>query len=70
MNPPFHDHGVEDRELGEAFIRRARQILRAGGTLWIVANRHLPYEAVLNELFAEVALKGEDRSFKVCEARR
>jgi len=70
MNPPFHDHGVEDRELGEAFIRRAAQILRSSGTLWMVANRHLPYEAALHELFAEVALKAEDRSFKVYETRR
>jgi 16S rRNA (guanine1207-N2)-methyltransferase len=70
MNPPFHDFGAEDRELGEAFIRRASQILRPGGALWMVANRHLPYEAGLRQLFGEVELKEEEGGFKVCEARR
>jgi 16S rRNA (guanine1207-N2)-methyltransferase len=70
MNPPFHDGGLEDRELGQAFIRRAHQILRQGGALWLVANRHLPYEAVLNGLFAKVTAHSEDAGFKVYEARR
>lgn len=70
MNPPFHDGGVEDRELGQGFIRRAHQILRPGGAVWLVANRHLPYEAVLNELFARVTAKGEGAGFKIYEARK
>jgi 16S rRNA (guanine1207-N2)-methyltransferase len=69
-NPPFHERGVEDRELGQAFIRRAHQILRPGGVLWLVANRHLPYEAVLKELFGRVVAKGEAEGFKIYEARR
>ncbi len=70
MNPPFHDHGVEDRELGQSFIRRAHQILRPGGTLWLVANRHLPYEAVLRDLFRRVTPHGEGAGFKICEAHK
>ena len=70
MNPPFHDGGAEDRALGQAFIRRAHQLLKRGGAAWLVANRHLPYEAVLSEVFASVTLRAEDRGFKVFEARR
>lgn len=70
MNPPFHDGGLEDRELGRDFVRRAHRILRPGGVLWLVANRHLPYEAVLNGSFAQVTPHGEDAGFKVYEARR
>jgi len=70
MNPPFHDHGLEDRELGQGFIRRAHQMLRPGGALWLVANRHLPYEAVLKGLFSRVAARGEGAGFKIYEARR
>ena len=69
MNPPFHEDGLEDKALGQAFIRRARQMLRRGGSLWMVANRHLPYEAVLAAAFREVALKGEGQGFKIYEAR-
>ncbi len=70
MNPPFHDGGAEDKSLGQAFIRRGHAVLRKGGSLWLVANRHLPYEAVLAELFASVALRAEGGGFKVYEARR
>lgn len=70
MNPPFHEGGVEDRGLGQAFIRSARKMLKAGGALWLVANRRLPYEAALKELFARVTQVDEDGAYKVYEARR
>ncbi len=69
-NPPFHDGGSEDRALGQAFIRRARETLRPKGVLWMVANRHLPYEAVLAEAFGNVARRAESGGYKVYEARR
>lgn len=69
-NPPFHGGGFEDKALGQAFIRRAHQILRPGGVLWLVANRHLPYEGVLGELFSKVTLKREGSGFKIYEARK
>ena len=70
MNPPFHDGGAEDRALGQAFIRAASSALRKGGTLWLTANRHLPYEAVLNEAFKVVKPVADAGGFKVYEARR
>jgi 16S rRNA (guanine1207-N2)-methyltransferase len=68
MNPPFHDGGSEDRALGQAFITAAARALRKGGTLWLTANRHLPYEAPLNAAFARVGLRSEAGGFKVYEA--
>ena len=70
MNPPFHDSGAEDRGLGQTFIRRAAALLKKGGVLWLVANRHLPYEPVLGELFAAVAVRAEANGFKVFEVRK
>jgi 16S rRNA (guanine1207-N2)-methyltransferase len=69
-NPPFHETGGEDRSLGQSFIRTAAAALRKGGDLWIVANRHLPYEAILAEHFAKVRLAGETNGYKVYEARK
>ena len=54
MNPPFHDAGHESRGLGQAFVQKAAGMLRRGGTCWLTANRHLPYEAVLAKLFRKV----------------
>ena len=70
MNPPFHDGGAEDRALGQAFIRTASGALRKGGSLWVTANRHLPYEAVLGEVFKAVRPVADSGGFKVYEARR
>lgn len=70
MNPPFHDGGTEDRALGQAFIRAAAGALRPGGSLWITANRHLPYEAALNEAFKSVRPVADAGGYKVYEARR
>jgi 16S rRNA (guanine1207-N2)-methyltransferase len=70
MNPPFHDAGREHRGLGQTFIRKAASALRKGGVLWMVANRHLPYEAVLGELFSAVAVKADRAGYKVFEAKK
>lgn len=69
-NPPFHDGGHEDRDLGAAFIRAAAGMLRKGGTCWLVANRHLPYEAPLKAAFARVDVRAEGGGYKVFEAKR
>jgi 16S rRNA (guanine1207-N2)-methyltransferase len=67
-NPPFHDGGAEDRRLGQAFIRKAAELLKKGGVAWIVANRHLPYEAELNAAFMRVRLVTDSGGYKLFEA--
>ena len=70
-NPPFHDHGRATRpDIGRAFIHAAAQALEPGGALWLVANRHLPYEQALAEGFAEVETVAQQAGFKVVRARR
>lgn len=68
MNPPFHESGRESKALGRDFIESAAANLRAGGALWLVANRHLPYEAALDQKFRSVAPIAEEGGFKVIEA--
>jgi len=67
-NPPFHDGGAEDRRLGQAFVRKAADLLRKGGVAWIVANRHLPYEAELQAAFARFRMVADQGGYKVFEA--
>jgi 16S rRNA (guanine1207-N2)-methyltransferase len=68
MNPPFHDGGREDKALGLAFVQQCHRLLRGGGTAWLVANLHLPYESLLSTTFSHVALRAESGGFKVYEA--
>lgn len=70
MNPPFHENGAEHRALGQMFIARAAQLLRRGGVCWLVANRHLPYEAELCALFRQVHLVVEAGGFKIYRAEK
>lgn len=67
-NPPFHDGGAEDKRLGQAFIRKAAGLLKKGGGLWLVANRHLPYEAELKDAFNRVEMIADAGGYKVFEA--
>lgn len=69
-NPPFHDAGEEDKSLGKLFIDRAADMLRPGGQLWLTANRHLPYEAILRERFETVEPIADRAGFKVYAATK
>jgi 16S rRNA (guanine1207-N2)-methyltransferase len=70
MNPPFHTGRAGDPGLGRAFIANAANALVASGQLWMVANRHLPYESALTEAFREVSEIDGDAAFKVVHASR
>lgn len=69
-NPPFHAGRAADPGLGRAFVLAAARSLTPGGVLWLVANRHLPYEATLTEAFAQVEEKAGTPGYKIlCAAR-
>lgn len=70
MNPPFHEGKVTDSTIGISFIRNAAQTLRPGGMLYMVANRHLPYENILAQHFTKNEKVKETNGFKVLHARK
>ncbi|KIC51905.1 methyltransferase [Tateyamaria sp. ANG-S1] len=70
MNPPFHKTRSADPSIGRAFITNAARILRPHGALWMVANRHLPYEDTLASNFAKVVELDGDARFKLVRAER
>lgn len=68
MNPPFHEGAEEDQNLGQRFIEAAAHHLRRNGELWMVANRHLPYEKILEKTFFKVEKIVEEKGFKIFKA--
>lgn len=70
MNPPFHTSRSADPALGRAFIKGAAGMLTANGKLWMVANRHLPYEQALSDAFRNVDMIAQNNAFKVFHATR
>jgi 16S rRNA (guanine1207-N2)-methyltransferase len=70
-NPPFHTHhGAEKLDIGRRFIAVAAAALKPGGSLWLVANRHLPYEQILDASFGRVRMVKQEQGFKIIEAVR
>lgn len=70
-NPPFHaQRGIDRPDIGKRFIAVAAESLRPGGSLWLVANRHLPYEAVLSDSFDSVRTVVQQHGYKIIAAVR
>jgi 16S rRNA (guanine1207-N2)-methyltransferase len=70
MNPPFHVGRASEPQIGQAFVASAARLLAPQGHLWMVANRHLPYEAELKTRFMQVDEVGSDARFKLFHASR
>lgn len=68
-NPPFHDAGEEDKSLGQTFIAQAARMLKPSGTLWLTANRHLPYEATLHAHFDGIENIADSNGYKIYAAK-
>lgn len=69
-NPPFHTQQTTDISLGKYFILNAAKCLKSGGSLLLVANRHLPYETLLKDIFRTVLIREQAHGFKIIEARK
>ncbi|WP_142415912.1 class I SAM-dependent methyltransferase [Bartonella massiliensis] len=69
-NPPFHTQQTTDVSLGKQFIINAAKCLKPRGSLLLVANRHLPYETLLKDIFRTVLIHEQAHGFKIIQARR
>ncbi len=70
MNPPFHTGQATDVDLGRAFLTKAATALGRGGKLLLVANRQLPYEALLDSLHFAWRKPVEDQTYKLLFAEK
>lgn len=65
MNPPFHKDKADLVTLGQAMIMAAQRSMQAEGSLFLVANRHLPYELLLYQSFERVSTLFEGGGYKI-----
>ena len=68
-NPPFHQGGIQTREIAQRFIRQAAQVLQPQGRFYLVANRFLKYEPELRAHFKRVEEVDGDTRYKVMRAQ-
>ncbi|MEA3408685.1 MAG: methyltransferase [Chloroflexota bacterium] len=69
-NPPFHTGHDVTRDTARAFIHKAFQALQPKGRLVIVANRFLPYDDIIEDVFGSVNLLHQTPKYHVMEAQR
>jgi 16S rRNA (guanine1207-N2)-methyltransferase len=67
-NPPFHAGKPVDLQVTTQFIRDCRELQQPGGSLLLVANRFLPYPALLQASYAHVERVEENGQFTLYRA--
>ncbi len=67
-NPPFHQqHSVADT-IALSMFKQSTRVLRAGGELWVIGNRHLGYHKKLRRWFDRVELVASNPKFVILKA--
>lgn len=69
-NPPFHQEHTVNEFVGRRLLEQAARHLGPGGTLFIVANRHLDYRSVFRSNFSQVEKCAANAKFNIFRARK
>ena len=69
-NPPFHQQQKVSVETGFRFIRESARVLKNGGQLFMVTNRHLGYQKELKRLFEGVIVIAQNKHYRIFMARK
>ena len=64
-NPPFHFENTIDTSIPINLFKQSTKKLKRGGTLTIVSNSNLGYEAILKSLFNNMGIIASNANFKV-----
>ena len=68
-NPPFHQQNTIGSHIAMRMFKQARQVvLRSGGELWVIGNRHLGYQVSLKKYFSKVELVASNAKFILIKA--
>ena len=70
VNPPFHDDRVVGDDTAWSMFTDSHKVLRPGGSLLVVGNRHLAYHAKLKKIFGKVDTIASNKKFVVLRAFR
>lgn len=64
-NPPFHQAHSRHDQIAFDMFKGAQSVLKPGGELWVVGNRHLGYHIPLSRLFKQVIPVRSDAHYTV-----
>jgi len=69
-NPPFHQQNVVGDFIARQMFRESKRVLKKGGDLWVIGNRHLGYHVQLKKLFGNCDVVASNRKFVILRARK
>lgn len=69
-NPPFHIGKATALDVPVQFMREAHHVLNGHGRMMLVANRTLPYERAMSDIFGNVRVMHDGARFKVLAATK
>lgn len=70
INPPFHDQHVVGDETARRMFVEARRVLRDGGEVRVIGNRHLGYHKRLRSIFGNMGTVASNPKFVVLSSRK
>ncbi|MFZ4079344.1 MAG: class I SAM-dependent methyltransferase, partial [Microbacteriaceae bacterium] len=65
FNPPFHSGAAVHADTSLRLFAEAGRVLKPGGELWVVANRHLSYRPALRRLVGSTRVISQNPKFTV-----
>ncbi|WP_144391666.1 class I SAM-dependent methyltransferase [Pleionea sediminis] len=69
-NPPFHQNRRVTTDTAKLMFKQSSQLINKEGKLWVIANRHLDYDKVLNRYFNTVNKVKENHKFVILSAKK
>lgn len=69
-NPPFHQGNIVLTDIAIQMFKQSRRVLRRGGTLFIVANKHLGYHKKLRAIYHNLTKVAENEKFFIYTVRK
>ncbi len=67
-NPPFHQQNTVGDQIAVSLFKQSQRVLRKGGELWVIGNRHLDYHNSLNRLFGSHSVIASNSKFIIVKA--
>jgi len=67
-NPPFPQNNALGDEVAWQMFKQSRDVLKQGGELWVIGNRHLGYHIKLKKLFKHCETIASNKKFVILKA--
>ena len=68
-NPPFHQQHTVGDQIANNMFKESKKVLRKGGELWVIGNRHLNYHINLNRIFGTHSVVASNAKFVIMKTQ-